>query len=152
MENSEGSVLDQVKEMWKVDCKINEGNLAQEIANVPLLHCKYVSLLADMKKALKRANNKYLRMQKAKMKYYKGEMTREDLVKYGWDQYQGNKVLKTEMHDVLKLDDDMIEIDDEVHDIAVTVQILESIMKEINSRNYSLKTMVDWTKMMNGLN
>ena len=68
MENSEGSVLDQVKEMWKVDCKINEGNLAQEIANVPLLHCKYVSLLADMKKALKRANNKYLRMQKAKMK------------------------------------------------------------------------------------
>jgi hypothetical protein len=152
MENSEGSVLDQVKEMWKVDCKINEGNLAQEIANVPLLHCKYVSLLADMKKALKRANNKYLRMQKAKMKYYKGEMTREDLVKYGWDQYQGNKVLKTEMHDVLKLDDDMIEIDDEVHDIAVTVQTLESIMKEINSRNYSLKTMVDWTKMMNGLN
>ena len=152
MENSEGSVLDQVKEMWKVDCKINEGNLAQEIANVPLLHCKYVSLLADMKKALKRANNKYLRMQKAKMKYYKGEMTREDLVKYGWDQYQGNKVLKTEMHDVLKLDDDMIEIDDEVHDIAVTVQILESIMKEINSRNYSLKTMVDWTRMMNGLN
>ena len=91
-------------------------------------------------------------MQKAKMKYYKGEMTREDLVKYGWDQYQGNKVLKTEMHDVLKLDDDMIEIDDEVHDIAVTVQTLESIMKEINSRNYSLKTMVDWTKMMNGLN
>ena len=152
MENSEGSVLDQVKEMWKVDCKINEGNLAQEIANVPLLHCKYVSLLADMKKALKRANNKYLRMQKAKMKYYKGEMTREDLVKYGWDQYQGNKVLKTEMHDVLKLDDDMIEIDDEVHDIAVTVQTLESIMKEINSRNYSLKTMVDWTRMMNGLN
>ena len=152
MENSEGSVLDQVKEMWKVDCKINEGNLAQEIANVPLLHCKYVSLLADMKKALKRANNKYLRMQKAKMKYYKGEMTREDLVKYGWDQYQGNKVLKTEMNDVLKLDDDMIEIDDEVHDIAVTVQTLESIMKEINSRNYSLKTMVDWTKMMNGLN
>lgn len=152
MENSEGSVLDQVKEMWKVDCKINEGNLAQEIANVPLLHCKYVSLLADMKKALKRANNKYLRMQKAKMKYYKGEMTREDLVKYGWDQYQGNKVLKTEMHDVLKLDDDMIEIDDEVHDIAVTVQTLESIMKEINSRNYSLKTMVDWIKMMNGLN
>ena len=91
-------------------------------------------------------------MQKAKMKYYKGEMTREDLVKYGWDQYQGNNVLKTEMHDVLKLDDDMIEIDDEVHDIAVTVQTLESIMKEINSRNYSLKTMVDWTKMMNGLN
>ncbi len=152
MEKFEVPVIDQLKADWKEDCKINEGNLAKEIANVPLLHCKYVSLLADMKRALKRQQNKYLRMQKAKMKYYKGEMTREDLQKYGWDQYQGNKVLKTEMSDVLKLDDDMIEIDDEVHDLLISVQFLESVMKEINSRNYSLKTMVDWTKMMNGLN
>lgn len=151
MEKTE-SILDQIKSMWKEDAKINEGNIAKEIANVPLLHSKYTGLLADTRRARKRTENKLLRLQKDKIKYYKGEMTKDDLVKYGWNQYQGNKILKSEMGDVLKMDEDLMVIDEEVYDLEVVIQLLESIVKEINSRNYSLRTHVDWTKMMNGLN
>ena len=152
MNDTMNEILEEIKNMWSVDCKVNQGNLANEIANVPLLHSKYISLLTDAKIALKKAINKHLRMQKVKTKYYKGEMHKEELEQYGWNQYQGNKILKTEMNDVLKTDDDLIDLEDKVHYLTTTVQMLESILKEINSRNYSLRTMVDWTKMMNGLN
>lgn len=145
-------IVNNIKSLWSEDCKINEGNLSNEIANIPLLHSKYLHLLSEIKLMHKKLTSSFLRLQKAKMKYYRGEMTKAELDKYGWVQYQGNKILKSEMNDVLKMDDDIIDHDEKINAATVAIQMLESILKEINSRNYSIRTMVDWTKMMNGLN
>ena len=72
--------LTDLQEMWTEDCKINELNLGQESVKTPNLHAKYLNLLTSTKLNLRKAESDYLNCRRKKYKYYRGEMTREELV------------------------------------------------------------------------
>lgn len=143
--------LSEVQEQWAKDAIIDRTNLGFESIQNPILHSKYLTKLSNVKLLVRKAESDYLVMRKAKYRYFKGEMTREELAERGWRQYQGRAPLKSEMDEYLTTDDDMIKLTDK-HEYLKTVQFtLEQIMKAIGSRGWEIKAAIEWEKMQAGM-
>ena len=71
--------LAELQDLWKIDCQINVTDLGNEAANVPKLHAKYLQLLTSVRLKLRKVEVEYFQLRRAKEKYYRGEMTKEEL-------------------------------------------------------------------------
>ena len=143
--------LSELTEEWTKDAPINETNLGQEAARVPLLHAKYISHLSKVKLQLRKAESEYLNTRRLKYKYFRGEMTQQELEDAGWSQFQGNKPLKNEMDELLQCDQDLIELQDKHEYFKTVIYTLEQIIRSINSRTWDVKSSIEWTKFTNGM-
>lgn len=143
--------LSELQEQWEIDSRIDELNLGKESTRVPTLHAKYLNFLSKAKLSLRKAESDYFNTRRLKYKYYRGEMTREELEFTGWVQFQGNKPLKNEMEEFLQCDQDLIELTDKVDYFKTIIYTLEQILRSINSRTWDIKTAVEYMKFTNGM-
>ncbi len=143
--------LTDLQEEWQKDSRINETNLGSEAARVPTLHAKYLTYLSKVKLQLRKAESDYLNTRRKKYKYFRGEMSIQELDDEGWDQYQGNKPLKNEMEEFLACDENLIELQDKVEYFKTVLYTLEQIIRSINSRTWDIKSSIEWTKFTNGM-
>jgi hypothetical protein len=137
--------------MWADDCKINETNLGHESARTPLLHSKYLNFLSSTRLNLRKAESEYLNCRRLKYRYYRGELTQDELIEEGWSQWQGNKPLKNEMDEFLQVDSDLIVLEDKVEYFKTVMYQLEQIIRSLNSRTWDIKNSIEWTKFTNGM-
>ena len=137
--------------MWAQDCKIDETNLGKEAARNPTLHAKYLNFLTSTKLNLRKAESEYFNCRRKKYRYYRGEMSRQELEEEGWDQWQGTKPLKNEIDEFLQGDADLISLTDKVEYFKTVLYQLEQILRSINSRTWDIKSSIEWTKFTNGL-
>jgi hypothetical protein len=142
--------LSEIQEMWVKDCKIDQLNLGLESTKTPEHHAKYLNLLTNAKLQLRKAEADYFRLKRTKLRYYRGELTREELQEYGWNQYQGLKPLKNEMEDVLQCDEDLIKQQDKIDYVKAVLYQLEQILRSLNSRTWDIKNAVEWVKFTQG--
>ena len=143
--------LSELQEMWAEDCKIDETNLGKESARVPLLHAKYINFLSSTRLNLRKAESDYFNCRRKKYRYYRGEMSRDELESEGWTQWQGTKPLKNEIDEFLQGDADLITIQDKVEYFKTVLYQLEQIIRSINSRTWDIKSSIEWAKFTNGL-
>jgi hypothetical protein len=143
--------LTEIQEAWARDCKIDETNLGHASAQVPMLHSKYLNLLTNSRLQLRKAESDLARLRRTKYRYYRGELSREELDELGWDQWQGVKPIKNEMDEFLATDDDLIAQTDRVEYFKTVYQQLESILKSISSRTWDIKSSIEWYKFSNGM-
>lgn len=143
--------LTELQEEWAIDCKIDETDLGKESSRTPKLHSKYLSLLTNTKLQLRKAESDYLKLRRVKWKYYRGEMTQDELNTFKWDQWQGIKPIKSEMDEFLATDDDLITLQDKIEYFKTVHYQLESIMKSLGSRTWDIKGSIEWTKFTNGM-
>jgi hypothetical protein len=143
--------LSELNEAWEKDSRIDELNLGRESINVPLLHSKYLTFLSKTKLQLRKAESDYLNTKRLKNRYYKGEMSRQELEELGWDQYQGNKPLRTELGEMIEIDRDIIELQDKMEYFKTIIYTLEQVIRSINSRSFDIKNYIEWHKMNNGM-
>lgn len=143
--------LSEIQEEWEKDARIDETNLGRESTRVPTLHAKYLSVLSKIKLSLRKAESDYFNTRRLKYRYYRGEMSREELQTLEWEQFQGNKPLKNEMDEFLQCDKDLIELQDKVEYYKAVIYTLEQILRSINSRTWDIKTAVEWHKFTNGM-
>lgn len=142
--------LSQLQEEWSKDALIQETNLGHEASKTPLLHAKYIKYISNVKLSLRKAESDYLNTRRKKYRYYRGEMTRQELEELGWVQYQGNKPLKNEMDEFLQCDEDLLLLEDKVEYFKTVIYTLEQIMRSINSRTWDIKSSIEWVKFTNG--
>lgn len=142
--------IDDIIAEWKSDNTIDETKLPSELMKTPMLHSKYLEVYLQIKRKFIAATASYNKLKFLRKKYFRGEMTREELAEQGWEQYQGLKMSQTEFNS-------MSEIDPMLSDEWVKVEYLKSlvegltyILKEIQNRGYTIKTMVEYNKMMMG--
>lgn len=143
--------LSDLQEEWVRDAPINGTDLGREATRVPVLHAKYLAFLSKVKLQLRKAESDYLNTRRLKYKYYRGELTREELEEKNWAQYQGNKPLKNEMEELLQCDQDLVELIDKVEYYKTVIFTLEQIIRSLNSRTYDIKSAIEWTKFTNGM-
>lgn len=143
--------LSELQAEWVKDAPIDETNLGNAASRVPVLHAKYLTFLSNTRLQLRKAESDYLNTRRAKYKYFRGEMTREELEEYGWDQYQGNKPLKNEMEELLQCDEQLITLQDKHEYFKTVIYTLEQIIRSINSRTFDIKSTIEWTKFTNGM-
>ena len=142
--------LSEIQEEWKVDSKINELELGREAVKVATLHSKYLTLLSNIKLQLRKAESDYNNMRRVKYKYYRGELSRDELEKLNLEQYLGNKPLKNEMDEFMLCDEDLNLLTDKIEYYKTVVFTLEQILRSLNSRTWDIKLAIEWNKFTNG--
>jgi hypothetical protein len=141
--------LEELMTMWKNDCEIDRTEPGKALLDIPKLHAKYLQILSRHRMLSKESEFRYTKMKKLKWEYYTGKLDDETLKKRGWEPFPF--VLKSEISTYLESDDDINKYvaQKAVHDEIVDV--CQSILKELNSRTYQLRSMIDWEKFVNGI-
>ena len=143
--------LTELQESWKTDAQIDHTNLGRSAARTPELHAKYLNLLTSARLQTRKAESDYFKLRRIKYRYFRGELTRQELTDLGWDQYQGVKPIKNEMDEFLQTDNDLITSQDKLEYLRTVLYQLESILKSIHSRTWDIKNAIEWEKFSNGM-
>ena len=141
--------LDDLLEMWRQDSDIDRTEPGKALLDIPKLHSKYLNILSQHRLLSKQAEFKYNKMKKLKWEYYTGKLDDDELKKYGWEPFPF--VLKSDITTYLDGDEDLnkYKASKIVHDEIV--EICTSILKELNSRTYQLRSFIDYEKFINGI-
>jgi hypothetical protein len=88
---------------------------------------------------------------KNKFRYYRGELSRDELQDLQWDQWQGVKPIKNEMDEFLKGDAELNTMDIKIKYLETMIYFLESVLQQIKARDWQIKTAVEWKKFLAGM-
>ena len=143
--------LSEIQDEWIKDSSIDELNLGRESTRVPVLHSKYLVQLSKVKLQHRKAESDYYSTRRLKYRYYRGEMTKEELTVLEWSQFQGNKPLKNEMDEFLTVDYDLVLYQDKIEYFKTVMYQLEQIIRSLNSRTWDIKNAIEWNKFTNGM-
>lgn len=135
--------------MWKKDGEIDESNLSGEASRIPKLHNEYFKLYTQEGLKLRKLKASFKTLNQQKLTYYRGEMDLEQLKELNWPPYS-LRLLKTEVPQYVDSDKDIIKQTLIIGYQEELVSYLESIIKQINNRNFLLKTIGDWERFRNG--
>jgi len=141
--------LDDLLEMWRQDSDIDRTEPGKALLDIPKLHSKYLNILSKHRLLSKESEFKYNKMKKLKWEYYTGKLDDDDLKKYGWEPFPF--VLKSDITTYLESDEDLNKylaskiLHDEIVDVC------GSILKELNSRTFQLRSFIDWEKFIQGV-
>ena len=141
--------IEQVYDEWAKDGKIDVVNVSQQSADIPKLHNKYYRYYVEEGLKLKKLKSDYKLLLKLKTEYYKGDLDIEELKEYGWEP-QPLRILRQDIPTYLDADPDIVNKSLRISMQEAIVDYLESIIRQINSRTYHLKTIVDWERFRTG--
>lgn len=142
--------IEELNDMWDNDCSIDEDHLDRASVHTAKLHSKYLRLLTQHKMRIAALYAEYNNLRQTKFRYYRGELSREELNERGWNQWQGVKPLKNEMDEFLTGDSDLNRINIKIEYIKVMVEALESILGQIKARDWQIRNAVDFKKFIAG--
>lgn len=142
--------IEEILETWKKDSIIDESNIIKELIRVPMLHSTYLEHFLYFRREVSLYESKKNKMANIKRKFYRGEMTRDELEKYGWEQFQGLKPSMAELNHLLEIDLDLIALNKMLSDNKTAVSCLEYIINQLKSREFSLKGILDYQKFLSG--
>ena len=141
--------LDELQKSWEEDCVIDEQNPDKASARSPHLHSKYINEVISYKMKLNAIQLAMIDLKNVKTRYFRGEMTREELQERGWDQWQ-YKTLKSEIESLLDADPDMQKLFAREAYVKTAIYFLESVLGEIRSRSFHCKNIIDFSKFRAG--
>jgi hypothetical protein len=141
--------LDELLELWRQDSQIDRTEPSKELLKIPQLHSKYLNILSKHRLLSKDAEFKYNKIKRLKWEYYTGKLDDEQLKQYGWEPFPF--VLKSDITTYLESDEDINKFlaSKALHDEIVDV--CQTILKELNSRTYQLRSFIDWEKFIQGI-
>lgn len=143
--------LDEVLEMWDDDCKINDDHLDRESVTTAKLHSKYLRILMQHKVKAAALAVEYNNLRQRKFRWYRGEMSRDELKDLQWDQWQGVKPLKNEMDEFLTGDYDLNKINAKLEYIKCMTEAIESILNQIKARDWQIRNAIEFKKFVAGV-
>ena len=142
--------LSELQEMWDNDAKIEPLDLSNESLKIPKLHAKYLNYMTSFRLQLRKAESDYLRLRQTKLKYYKGEMSKEELAELNWKQYLGPKLLKQELSETIESDSDIISLVDKIEYLRTLMYQVENILKSLGSRSFDIKNAIEYMRWTQG--
>lgn len=141
--------IEEINELWAKDAVITD-DMFEENRKIPRLHQKYFHMLVSEGLRLKAEKAKLTELTKDKTEYFRGQMDIAEIRQRGWPPL-GMKVLKEDVIIHIESDKDVIEQSLKVGLIDTKVKYLEDIIRQIHSRNFILKAMMDWKKFEAGV-
>lgn len=142
--------LDDILVMWEEDSTIDDKHLGEMSTSSPKLHAKYLRLLIDAKIKRSKIETDLKELRRTKFRYYRGELSRDELTELGWEQWQYNKPLKAEMDEFLDGDKDLNVLNLRFEHMATVCFALESILGQIKQRDWQIKNGIQWKEFLAG--
>lgn len=143
------SKLDDLLAMWAKDTEIDRTEPGKALLDIPKLHSKYLNILSNHRLLIRDCEFKYNRMKKIKWEYYTGKLDENDLKKHGWEPFP--YVLKSDITTYMEADEDINRYLAQKRLHEEIVEVCNSILKELNSRTYQLRSFIDWEKFIQGV-
>jgi hypothetical protein len=143
--------IEQLQEEWDKDCEIDNNYLGETTTATPKLHAKYLKLLVNVKLKHTKFQSDYNMLRKNKFRLYRGELSHDELTNLGWNQWQGVKPLKNEMDEFLSGDTELNTLRVKIDYLETMIYFLESVMKQLHSRDYQISTAVKWKMFLAGM-
>ena len=141
--------LEDLYNEWAKDGAIDIADISRNSADIPKLHNKYFKWYSEEGLRLKKLKSDYKVLTKLKTDYYNGTLDSTELKEYGWPQ-QPLKILRADIPMYLESDKEIITLSLKIGLQEAVVEYLESIIKQINNRNFILKNIIDWEKFRTG--
>ena len=144
--------LEQLKQEWEKDTQIDDIELDKSSLEVPKLHAKYSSLLADKLVTLKKLQLELSKITKLKWLWFSGKLSQEEIKSLGWndDPFDGLKVMKSDYNYYFNADEDIQNLNGKIEYLNVCIQFLQKCMENITWRHQTIKNTIDWRKFMAG--
>jgi hypothetical protein len=143
-------LLTKIIDEWSKDVTIDRNELAIEALNIPKLHSKYLTMFSHARLKLKSLQSKRKILNRDLREYYLGNGNDKNDTSL-LDKLQrepiGYKVLKQDAQSYVDADDMMIQLNLKVAMQQEIVDVLEEIMKSINTRNFVIKNSIDFMKL-----
>lgn len=143
--------IEQIQDEWDKDCQIDDTHLGEHAVATPKLHAKYIKLLVNTKLKHTKLGSDYNMQRKNKFRYYRGELSREELTSLDWSQWQGVKPLKNEMDEFLSGDVELNTLRVKIDYLETMIYFLESVLKQLHSRDFQISTAVKWKTFLAGM-
>lgn len=144
------SIVEDIVKQWEADAVINPLDIKGESLRTPILHSKYVSMLATWKIKQTNLKIKLNEVRQEKTRYYNGEMSLEECRAKGIDQYQGIKPVRAVLEQMLAADNDVTKVQMQMEAVDTTVYIIESILKAISARDFQISNYIKQQAFMAG--
>jgi len=142
--------VQDIRKMVESDLIINESNLHEESLKTPQLHNKYLVYLENSKLDLQMLIFEEKKLKKLKWLYYTGKLGEEDLENMNWEPFEYN-ILKTDIPIFLDSDEDLTKIKAKIEIQRSLVNYLEEVIKIVNSRQWNIKSAIEWIKFTQGV-
>ena len=142
--------IEQLQEMWENDANIDSIHLDDEALKTAKLHAKYIKVLVQIKLKHTKLQSDYNLVRKNKFRYFRGEMSRDELKETGWEQWQGVKPLKNEMDEFLTGDSDLNQLEVKIKYLETMIYMIESILGQIKARDWQIKSAVEFKRLLAG--
>lgn len=142
--------LDELLTMWESDSAIDSNHLDVSSIDTAKLHSKYLKLLVNVRLRKSKSEMDLNELRRLKWRYYRGEMTRQELQDLNWEPWQYAKPLKVELDEILKSDADMLQKQARIDYLTTMYDTITSIMQQIKQRDWQIRNAVDFKKFLAG--
>jgi hypothetical protein len=144
------ATIEELLSEWDEDSTMDDNHISDESIRVPKLHAKYIRYLMQAKLKIAKYNNDFNVLKKTKFRYYRGELSREELSLLNWEQWQGVKPMKNEMDQFLDGDSDLNNMKVKIEYLQTMNYLIESILGQIKGRDWQLRNILEHKKFLAG--
>lgn len=144
-------MIEEIEQMWSVDCVINNVDLEQASMDTYTLHSKYYKYYNAACKHLAKLEIERSKITLLRTDYFLGVLDQLTLKNNGW-KANPRTILKADIPNHLSADSMMIEINLKIADIKIVINFLESIIKIISNRGFHVKNILENRRFLNGGN
>lgn len=137
-----------IERIWSKDSVIDKTRLGDDSANQYSLHSKYHKVLNAIRRKLRELQSEKSRLILLKTDYYSNQIAPLQLKELGWEPNK-RVVLKSDMSNFLDGDEDIINLNLKIGDYVDMVNFLDSIIKSINQRQFTIKNIIEHNKFEN---
>jgi hypothetical protein len=134
---------------WKKDAAMDRLEPSTELRKIGSLHSKYLNILSTHRRALKEGERKVVKLRRLKYEYYAGRLDQDTLKKYGWSQFP--YTLKGDLATYMDSDTDLLNARQVLTIHEEVVDLCERIMKELGSRTFQLRDIIQWERFISGV-
>lgn len=147
--NPSHAQVDALLEEWKKDAAMDRLEPSAELQKIGSLHSKYLTILSAHRRAFKEGERRYAKLRRIKYEYYMGRLDQDTLKKYGWQPFL--YTLKGDITTYMDSDADILNAKAVLGIHEEIVDISEKILKELGSRTFQLKDIIQWERFISGV-
>lgn len=141
--------LDDYLTEWQRDAAFDLSALDAAARQTPLLHAKWWRFYTEERLRLRKLDSDYKLLYRRKWEYFLGKMDDTERESLGWEP-QPLKILSQNVNVYLDADPALQHLLMKRVYLEEILRMIEDVIKQINTRNYHLKTALDFLRFSQG--
>lgn len=142
--------FDELRKEVETDLAIDMSELGVESIRTPQIHSKYLNHFYDLRTIVRRLRSEHAELRKAKWMWISGKMGEEELRERGWEPHP-LRVLRQDMDMHLSADPDIRDLEAKIALQEERISYIESVLRQVNQRQWLIRNAVDFLKFKNGI-